>query len=71
MGKTKPEDELNCGSCGYNTCREKAVAVYFGKASITMCLPYLIQKAESFSDTIIKIHPTELWYWMRILTFSR
>lgn len=57
MGKTKPEDELNCGSCGYNTCREKAVAVYFGKASITMCLPYLIQKAESFSDTIIKNTP--------------
>lgn len=57
MGKTKPEDELNCGSCGYNTCREKAVAVYFGKASITMCLPYLVQKAESFSDTIIKNTP--------------
>ena len=37
MGKTKPEDELNCGSCGYNTCREKAVAVYFGKANLTMC----------------------------------
>lgn len=57
MGKTKPEDELNCGSCGYNTCRDKAVAVYFGKANITMCLPYLIQKAESFSDTIIKNTP--------------
>lgn len=57
MGKTKPEDELNCGSCGYNTCREKAIAVYWGKANITMCLPYLIQKAESFSDTIIKNTP--------------
>lgn len=57
MGKTKPEHELNCGTCGYNTCREKAIAVYFGKASTTMCLPYLIQKAESFSDTIIKNTP--------------
>lgn len=57
MGKTKPEDELNCGSCGYNTCREKAQAVYYGKANITMCLPYLIGKAESFSDTIIKNTP--------------
>lgn len=57
MGKTKPEDELNCGSCGYNTCREKAIAVYFGKASITMCQPYLIAKAESFSDIIIKNTP--------------
>lgn len=57
MGKTKPEDELNCGCCGYNTCRDKAVAVYFGKANLTMCLPYLIEKAESFSDTIIKNTP--------------
>ena len=54
MGKTKPSDELNCGSCGYNTCREKAIAVCQGKAQITMCLPYLKQKAESFSDAIVK-----------------
>lgn len=53
MGKTRPEHELNCGACGYNSCREKAVAVYQGKAEITMCLPYLLGKAESFSDTII------------------
>lgn len=57
MGKTKPEDELNCGSCGYNTCREKAIAVYQGKADLTMCLPFLKEKAESFSDTIIKNTP--------------
>jgi len=40
--KTKPEDELNCGACGYNTCREKAVAVYQGLAELDMCLPYLL-----------------------------
>jgi len=57
IGKTKPEDELNCGSCGYNTCREKAAAVYYGKADLTMCLPFLKEKAESFSDTIIKNTP--------------
>ena len=57
MGKTKPEDELNCGSCGYDTCREKAVAVYLGKADLTMCLPYLKDKAESFSDHIIQNTP--------------
>ncbi|MDO5296946.1 MAG: [Fe-Fe] hydrogenase large subunit C-terminal domain-containing protein [bacterium] len=54
MGKFKPADELNCGSCGYNTCREKAVAIYQGKAEISMCLPYLKDKAVSFSDTIVK-----------------
>ena len=57
MGKTKPEDELNCGTCGYDTCREKAIAVYQGKAEITMCLPFLKNKAESFSDNIIKNTP--------------
>ncbi len=57
MGKIKPEDELNCGSCGYNTCREKAVAVYQGKADLSMCLPFLKDKAESFSDHIIRNTP--------------
>ncbi len=42
LGKTKPEDELNCGACGYTTCREKAIAVYQGLAENVMCLPYLI-----------------------------
>ena len=60
MGKMKPSDELNCGSCGYNTCREKAVAIYQGKASISMCLPYLKEKAESFSDTIMRNTPNGL-----------
>ncbi len=54
MGKVKASDELNCGSCGYNSCREKAIAIIQGKAEISMCLPYLKDKAESFSDTIIE-----------------
>ena len=57
MGKMKPSDELNCGSCGYNTCRDKAVAIYQGKAEISMCLPYLKDKAESFSDNIVNNTP--------------
>ncbi len=60
MGKYKPSDELNCGSCGYDTCREKAVAIFQGKAEISMCLPYLKDKAESFSDTIVKNTPNGL-----------
>ena len=60
MGKTKPEDELNCGSCGYNTCREKAIAIYQGKAEISMCLPFLKEKAESFSDCIVNNTPNGL-----------
>ena len=60
MGKFKPSDELNCGSCGYNSCREKAVAIIQGKAEISMCLPYLKDKAESFSDTIVNNTPNGL-----------
>ena len=57
MGKTKASDELNCGSCGYNSCREKAIAIIQGKAESSMCLPNLLDKAESFSDTIVKNTP--------------
>lgn len=57
MGKKTKEQELNCGSCGYPTCRDKAIAVLNGKADMTMCLPYLKEKAESFSDTIINNTP--------------
>ena len=57
MGKQKPEDELNCGSCGYDTCRKKAIAIYQGKADHSMCLPFLKDKAESFSDTIVNNTP--------------
>ena len=60
MGKTKPSDELNCGSCGYDTCREKAIAICQGKAEISMCLPYLKDKAENFSDTIVRNTPNGL-----------
>ena len=57
MGKFKPADELNCGSCGYNSCREKAIAIIQGKAESSMCLPFLKDKAESFSDTIVNNSP--------------
>ncbi len=60
MGKEKPSDELNCGSCGYDSCREKAIAILQGKAEISMCLPYLKDKAESFSDTIVRNTPNGL-----------
>ena len=60
MGKYKPSDELNCGSCDYNTCREKTMAIYQSKAEVSMCLPYLKDKAESFSDNIVRNTPNGL-----------
>jgi signal transduction histidine kinase len=44
MGKLTPQDELNCGACGYPTCREHAIAISRGLAETEMCLPYTIDK---------------------------
>jgi signal transduction histidine kinase len=44
MGKFRPEDELNCGACGYESCREHALAIYKGLAESEMCLPYTIDR---------------------------
>jgi signal transduction histidine kinase len=46
-GKNTPADELNCGACGYPSCRKKAKAVYWGKAEVEMCLPFLIARIET------------------------
>ncbi len=60
IGKQNAEDELDCGSCGYNSCREKAEAVYYGKADLTMCLPFLSEKAETFSELIVNNTPNAI-----------
>jgi signal transduction histidine kinase/iron only hydrogenase large subunit-like protein len=44
MGKLKPEDELNCGACGYDSCREHANAICRGLAESEMCLPNTIDQ---------------------------
>lgn len=55
--KYRKEDEINCGACGYNTCREKAIAVFNGLADPEFCMPYLKNKAESLSNEIIQHTP--------------
>ncbi|NCB74886.1 MAG: 4Fe-4S dicluster domain-containing protein [Clostridia bacterium] len=57
MGKKSSAAELNCGGCGYNSCREKAIAVFQGKADLSMCTPFLRDKAETFSSNILKNSP--------------
>lgn len=56
-GKNKSTDELNCGACGYETCRDKAVAVYQGKAELEMCIPYMRKRAESLSNIVTTAMP--------------
>lgn len=57
MGKECKMDELNCGSCGYPSCRAKAIAVYQGKADPSMCMPYMFQSAQSFSNVVMENTP--------------
>lgn len=57
IGKTKPEHELNCGACGYSSCRDKAIAVYQGKAELNMCIPYMHEKAQSMANVVLDTTP--------------
>lgn len=56
-GRTTPEQELNCGACGYPTCREKAIAVFQKKAELSMCIPYLYDRARSLSHLVMETSP--------------
>ncbi len=51
-GKYLLEDELNCGACGYPSCREKAVAVIQGFAEAEMCLPYMVEGLEQVQEKL-------------------
>ncbi|HIX25571.1 MAG TPA: 4Fe-4S binding protein [Candidatus Lachnoclostridium avicola] len=72
-GKTRPEDELNCGACGYPTCREKAIAVFQKKAELNMCIPFMHDKAESFANLVMETSPNVVLIVdedMKILEYS-
>jgi len=56
-GKTDPEHRLNCGACGYSSCREQAEAVIRGMAEPDMCIPYMRRMAERRTDKIIETSP--------------
>lgn len=56
-GKYSKKDELNCGACGYQTCREKAIAVFNGRAENSMCMPYALVQSESMSNVVLDVTP--------------
>jgi len=56
MGKREPGDELNCGACGYPTCREHALAIHEGLAENEMCLPYTIEELRRAVDELAVSH---------------
>ena len=53
LGKDTRKTALNCGCCGYPSCRKMAIAICRDMAQLYMCLPYLREKAESHSHEII------------------
>ncbi len=56
MGKVYPNKNLDCGSCGYNSCREKAKAVVQGLAEEEMCMHYLLSRSRSLYAKLEKSH---------------
>ena len=56
-GKENPDDQLNCGACGYNTCKEQAIAVLRNMAEADMCVPFIRKLALQRTDKIIETSP--------------
>ena len=56
MGKVKPEDELNCGACGYDSCVQHAIAIHRHLAETEMCLPYTIEKLRDTVNELAVSH---------------
>ncbi|MCE5281757.1 MAG: PAS domain S-box protein [Deltaproteobacteria bacterium] len=60
VNKYTPDDELNCGACGYSSCREKAVATLRGMAEVTMCIPYMRRRSESLRQVVMDVAPDSI-----------
>ena len=58
LGKLTKADELNCGGCGYNTCRDMAIAYLDGMAEVEMCVTKMRKEAESKVDVLLRNIPT-------------
>lgn len=61
VNKYTSEDELNCGACGYSSCREKAIATLRGMAEVTMCIPYMRSRSESLRQVVMDVSPNSIF----------
>ncbi len=52
MNKRDPSDELDCGACGYDSCRDHGVAIWQGLAEAEMCLPYAVEELRHAVDEL-------------------
>ncbi|UCB45278.1 MAG: ATP-binding protein [Spirochaetota bacterium] len=71
MKKRSSDDQLNCGACGYPTCRDKAIAVCQGLAESEMCLPYLVEELEIALEQIKQSHQELLSAQQRLVQSER
>lgn len=69
-GKYNKDQELNCGACGYTSCREKAIAVFQGKAELEMCLPHTFEQAQSMSNLVLEATPNVIMVVRSDMTIS-
>lgn len=60
VNKYTPDDELNCGACGYSSCREKAIATLRDMAEVTMCIPYMRSRSESLRQVVMDVSPNSI-----------
>ncbi|MDD3118606.1 MAG: [Fe-Fe] hydrogenase large subunit C-terminal domain-containing protein [Victivallales bacterium] len=58
IGKFTPEDELNCGGCGYETCKNFARALITGTAEPSMCVSYLKKQAQKKANALLRCIPS-------------
>jgi iron only hydrogenase large subunit-like protein len=58
VGKYRPEDEVNCGGCGYGTCREFAGALALGRAEPEMCVIHMRNQAQKKANALLRTMPS-------------
>jgi iron only hydrogenase large subunit-like protein len=58
IGKGDPADEINCAMCGYNSCRDFAIAFMEGRAEKTMCLSYMRNLAQKKANALMHSIPS-------------
>lgn len=57
VNKKSEADELNCGGCGYDTCRQFAKALIDGRAENDMCVSYMRKIAQDKTNILLKKIP--------------
>jgi uncharacterized Fe-S cluster-containing protein len=60
IGKHSQDDELNCGGCGYSSCRELAVALLDGVAETSMCVSYMRKIAMRKAAAMLRCMPSAI-----------